>query len=82
MLTNCQCTQKIRLKRIWFQVSGTPAKHQWLQSNPVGPPNPYTEGCPSLRSNDNIVISSNLTLFLTVLNTLFITPKACGTPPG
>ena len=63
-----------------FQVSGTPARHQWLQSL-IWPPL-YIDGCPSFLSCDNIVISSNDTTFDILLRTSFTTPTAGGKAPG
>ena len=53
-----------------FQVSGTPVRHQWLQSMPRCPPLPYVDGCASFRSQDSAVTLSKPTGFDMLLNTL------------
>ena len=40
------------------------------------------DGCPSLRSRERVVISSNVTGFVILLNALLSTATAGGKPPG
>lgn len=45
----------------WFQVSGTPGRHQWVQSRTRWPPAPKTEGWPSCLYCDMEVMFSRYT---------------------
>lgn len=62
-------------------MSGTPARHQWLQSlPPMELLRPYRDGWPSFLSCDNVVISSRETLVDILLRTDFTTAASGGSP--
>lgn len=75
------CHHKIDAYRIWFHVSGTPARHQWLQSIPAWSPL-YTEGWPSFLSWESSVMSRRLTGFDMFPSTLLTIACSGSESPG
>jgi hypothetical protein len=65
-----------------FQVSGTPGRHQWLQSMLCPPCPVYIDGWPSFLSCDKVVILSKWTGFDIDLSTFSNFNSAGWWPPG
>lgn len=63
-----------------FQVSGSPGRHQWLQSTAITPL--YPSGCASFLYCESVVTSKKYTGFLILFNTFFTTTQAIGVPAG
>lgn len=70
------------IERSWFQVSGTPARHQWLQSNPLWVGLAQTEGWPSILNSESKVTSSRNTGFLICRKMVFSITNGDGVGPG
>jgi len=80
-VTRCFFLQPKRAAcRSTFHVSGSPGRHQWLQSVAIIPL--YPSGCASFLYCESVVTSRKYTGFFILLKTLFTITQAIGVPAG